>query len=324
MNKLPKAFVTGSNGFVGQALVARLISEGYQVKALTRKKEANLNLNVEIVYGDLVSKEIKLDNFLSDCDLIFHCAGEVNNIGKMRQLHVDGTRKLLASALRSISKNGRPIHLVQLSSVGAYGPAKPANYKRKITEKTLENPSGEYETTKTEADKLVVSMAGNLMSYTILRPSSVVGPQMKNQSFKALLLTIKKNLFFFIGSRENIATYVHINDVVEVLILCANNDKAKNEIFNLSNDCLFSEIVLKVSALFGHSAKRLCISEPLIRFIIGCIPRFINFPLTNARVDSLVSRTQYSNKKLKEMLGFEPKHSIPDFAIQYIIDSIEQ
>ena len=324
MIRLPKVFVTGANGFVGRALVSRLISEGYEIKALTRKKESNFNSKVEIIYGDLVSSELNLDNSLSDCDIIFHCAGEVKNEKKMRQLHVDGTRKLLECALRSNAKNERQIHWVQLSSVGAYGPAKSANNKRIVTEDTLENPSGEYELTKTEADKLVVGLASNLMTYAILRPSNIVGPQMNNQSFKGLLLTIKKKIFFYIGSRETVATYVHVNDVVQALILCAREQKAKNETFNLSNDCQLSEIVSRVSILFGLSTKKMLINEGLIRVIIRCIPRFINFPLTNGRVDALVSTTQYPNNKLKEVLGFQPKHAIPDFAVQYMKDYVEQ
>ena len=198
-NHKKKAFVTGASGFIGNALVAQLIGEGYGVKVLTRKIDHQFNSQVELVYGDLISETLNLNRVLLDCDLIFHCAGQLKGDENMRQLHVEGTAKLLVSALRSSAKTGRPVHWVQLSSVGTYGQAKPVNSKRNVTEKTLENPSGEYETTKTEADKLVISMASNLMSYTILRPSNVVGPQMNNQSFRALLLTIKKHKFTHIG-----------------------------------------------------------------------------------------------------------------------------
>ena len=53
MNTSKKALVTGANGFIGSALVRRLIEGGYSVKSLVLKgtSEAFLDgIDTEIVY----------------------------------------------------------------------------------------------------------------------------------------------------------------------------------------------------------------------------------------------------------------------------------
>ena len=44
-----KTFVTGANGFVGRALIEKLLSESYEVKALVRQQSEALPLVVEQV-----------------------------------------------------------------------------------------------------------------------------------------------------------------------------------------------------------------------------------------------------------------------------------
>jgi nucleoside-diphosphate-sugar epimerase len=106
------------------------------------------------------------------------------------------------------------------------------------------------------------------MTFSILRPSTIVGVGMSSRSFGEMLSIIKRGYFFYIGSKKSISTYVHVHDVVDALIVCAKNKKACNQIFNLSNDCNLSEIVNNVSHFSGFSPNFLCIPEKPLRFIV--------------------------------------------------------
>jgi len=312
-----KALVTGASGFVGQGLVIRLLSEGYDVRVLTRENKNIFPRKVKVFVGDLINDDLNLDSILKDCDIVFNCIGEINNKEKMWSAHVDASHKLFLAFTEQNSIPGK--HWIQLSSVGAYGPPFVANDFRVVTESTKSKPQGVYEYTKTEADKLIIRLAKKHgMSYTILRPSNIVGYSMPNHSFRALLEAIEKRKFFYIGSKDSIATYVHVNDVVEALILCAKSSKAKNQIFNLSNDCRLSEIVDWVSISCGNKPNFVCVPEKPLRFLVSIISKFIKIPLTESRIDSLVSRTSYSCNKIKGRLGFFPNYSIPEFAALYI------
>lgn len=69
------AAVTGANGFVGNAVVRELLSNGYRVYALTHENTSNIpqDANLKIIHcssDDLESVYKKIDR----CDLFFHFA----------------------------------------------------------------------------------------------------------------------------------------------------------------------------------------------------------------------------------------------------------
>ena len=102
------------------------------------------------------------------------------------------------------------------------------------------------------------------------------------------------------------------------MFLCCINDRAKNQIFNLSNDCLLIDIVKIISQANRKCENYKCFPERLIRAIVFLIPSFFNFPLSKSRIDALVSRTSYPSSKIKIFLGFSPSRSILTFTELYL------
>ena len=158
----------------------------------------------------------------------------------------------------------------------------------------------------------------SFFSYSILRPSAIVGEDMPNKSFADLLSAIKNGFFFYVGTVDSLCNYVHVDDVVDALILCAVDKRAKNQIFNLSNDCKLSDIVEKISRWKGRSPKFLCIPEKPLRFLVMLLSKIVNFPLNENRIDVLISKTTYPNKKMQDFLGYSPIRAIPDFVVEYL------
>jgi nucleoside-diphosphate-sugar epimerase len=311
-----RALVTGGTGFIGQALLKKLLNDGFSVRLVSRSSSKKPIDQVEVVVCDLTS-DADLSEIAIGCDVIFHCAGELKHKDKMYSLHVEGTRKLIDAIYKSFYIDKRPKHWVQLSSVGAYGPTIKPNLPRVVTEKSACMPVGEYEITKTLSDEMLIKAADEeVMTYTILRPSIVVGSEMPNQSFGSLLRAISKKKFFFIGSKETISNYIHVDDVVDALMVCAINKRAVNQVFNLSNDCKLYDIVKKVSFSFGLKNDFLCLPEKLLRYFVKSPLNFL--PLTKSRIDALVLRTSYPSTKIKNVLGYAPHRSIPEFAVEYV------
>jgi nucleoside-diphosphate-sugar epimerase len=310
-----KVLVTGGNGFIGSLLIEKLVFNGHSVRSLTREIKKKSSQDIEFVQADLIL-EHEFSHIVAGCDAVINCAGEIRDITKMHSLHVDATRKLLQAFKESAERGGVVKHWIQLSSVGAYGPVQKPGTSRVITEESPENPQGEYEVTKTLADHLIMSMADENLTYSILRPSNVVGTTMPNQSFPSLIKWIKKKLFFYIGSRDSISTYVHVDDVTSALLVCLENRNAINQIFNLSNDCKLINIVTRIAQAHSISANYFCFPEFALRMIAKTMAKTRRWPLTECRIDALVSKTTYPVKKI-ERLGFKPKVSIPDFAVEY-------
>ncbi len=97
-----KALVTGANGFLGSNLVQQLLSQGYEVTAMTRRREAMLpGMHVTNVHGDVRS----YDNVLKACegqDIVFHTAAVSGIWGSWKLFHgtnTVGTRNIVEACL---------------------------------------------------------------------------------------------------------------------------------------------------------------------------------------------------------------------------------
>src|SRR5207247_11153684 len=96
--------LTGATGFVGAAVLSRLIKTGYNVRALVRPNSDRRNLSgidCEIVTGDLAEPE-SLQRAAQGCEAVFHVAADyrlwVVDRAKMNRVNVQGTVDLIRAA----------------------------------------------------------------------------------------------------------------------------------------------------------------------------------------------------------------------------------
>jgi nucleoside-diphosphate-sugar epimerase len=302
-----KILVCGGRGFIGSRLVSALVKKGIEVDVLSRNLDYSEHKNntFNMVKGDLLNCDC--ETLVSGYSVIYNCAGELHDESLMYSLHVEAIARMISACKKVAKLENRRIHWVQLSSVGAYGPYfLKSSAERFITEDSATAPRGMYETTKTLADEIVCTAADEFLSYTILRPSNVFGPNMPNNSIRQLARMIRKGLFFYIGRRGAVSNYVHVDDVVDALILCGFDVRANGEIFNLSNDC-DQDIVIKSIARALHVPEpTLQLNESLVRAMSALFFYVKRFPLSKTRIDALVNRTHYPSNKLLSKLNFKP------------------
>ena len=306
--------VTGGNGFIGKKLIEELSKIGCHVRAITRKKNAIFPKNVDVFIGDLTDTNLSLKKFIAGCDILYHCAGEINYEEQMSLLHINGTHKLIHAVENEFKSNQKKIHWIQLSSCGAYGPPKnnDAEIKRIITESSETNPANEYERTKTKSDEMLMESSNNYYEYTILRPSNVIGPSMTNQSVHKLIKLVNSGYFFFIGKKDAISTYVHVDDVVKAMIIIPCSPNSRNEIFNISYDCNWEALLKKISYLLNVKMLPIRIPFQLIQFPIKLIKLIFGIFVNVPRLDPFVYRTKYSTKKIESILNFKFSKPMPD------------
>lgn len=304
--------ISGATGFIGLLLTKRCIEKGHQVRVLTRDpRKIPAGLNVQVFQGDITDAHLDLNPFFTGVDVFFHCAAEIKDPAKMREINVRGTQRLIAGATGKIKR------WVQLSSVGCYGPHRSGT----VTEESPLNPVNEYEITKTEADRLVMEAgADGAFSFTLLRPSNVFGAGMRNRSLSQLITQIARGRFFLIGKRKSLATYIHVENVVQALILCAVRPEASGEIFILSDQVAWADFIRFVTTRLGRKAPGLVLPERSLRAatrILDFIPRS---PLTTSRIDALTNRTVYSSDKIVKLLQYKHEVSIE----QGIVDIVDE
>lgn len=297
--------VTGGTGFIGNRLVERLLARGDAVRLVTRRavsfKDSPL---LDVRECDLLTAEVgDLAAILQGVDVLYHCAGQLTEMRSMKALHVETTRKLIEAA------SGRVGRWVQLSSVGVYGPLR----NGVVTEATELSPRGEYETTKCEADLLLIGAANTgRISYSILRPSNVYGAGMSNRSLYGLIGMVRRGWFFFIGAPGASANYIHVDNVVDALLMCGTLPQAAGQTYNLSDHRTIEQFVAVIAHSLGKEAPCLRVPEQVIRLMAGLLGNLPGAPLTVARVDALTGRAIYSIDKIKHELGYTHRLSMED------------
>lgn len=272
------------------------LAQGDQVRVLSRRSpdEAGLPDSVQWFRCDLTGTG-DLQAFADGVDVLYHCAGEIRDELRMEELHVGGTRRLIGAAY------GRIGRWVQLSSVGTYGQQRTGI----ITEQTDLNPCGVYEVTKTQSDILVRAASLNgAFQHVILRPSIVYGAGMPNQSLCSLVSMIERGCFFYIGKPGASANYIHVDNAVEALSLCAQAPEAAGQVYNLSDHCTVEHFVACIAQSLGCNVPRTRVPELPVRVLAKLFGWIPGVPLTQNRINALTTRAIYSNEKIERALGY--------------------
>ena len=173
-----KTLVTGSTGFLGSAILRKLLEDGREVKVLIREKSNTTNIDgidVEIAYGDLRDSD-SLQSALSGCDVLYHTAAYYSLWSQDKQIiydiNVEGTRKILKAAqLKNIEK------VVYTSTVGCVGLNKDTTPSNEDTPFDLNTLSNDYKQSKYQAEQVVLEFARNGLPVVIVNPSTPVGPR---------------------------------------------------------------------------------------------------------------------------------------------------
>ena len=192
-----------------------------------------------------------------------------------------------------------------------------------MTEESPLRPVGEYEVTKCRSDELVLEAAerGEIFC-TILRPSNVFGPGMPNQSLRGLISIVRRGLFFYAGARGAIATYIHVDDVVEALLMCGECRGGETaRVYNVSHDCLWEDLIDAIASACAVRRPTLRVPEKAVRAVVSLVSRIFRVPLTQSRIDALVCRTSYPVFRISDALGFKPRCDVPRTIEQMIKDS---
>jgi len=297
--------VTGGSGFIGRRLVSRLVERGDEVTVLTRRSpdRAGLPDAVSVHPGDLLETQTDLQGFMDGNDALYHCAGELRDRSVMEELHVAATRRLIEAA------RGRIRHWVQLSSVGTYGPF----MQGVVDENTAEQPSGLYEKTKSASDRLVSEAAqAGAFTCSILRPSIVFGRGMSNQSLCQLARMIKMGVFFFIGPPGASANYIHVDNVVDALLLCGMRGSATARVYIVSDHRTIEQFVGAIARKVNRRVPRIRIPTFCARTVARLLGGLNGFPLSPSRVDALTSRVIYSCTRIQQELGYRHRISIEE------------
>jgi dihydroflavonol-4-reductase len=168
-----KLLVTGATGFLGSTLVPVLRAAGHEIRALTRSGAPIAG--VEVVKGDVRDGDA-VQRALSGVQGLYHLAGLVSrdpaDARKMYELHVDGTRHLLAAAARAKLQR-----VVLASSSGTIGVSRVRRVATEEDDYPIETVGRwPYYLSKIYEEKIALDFARHGLPVVVLNPSLLLGP----------------------------------------------------------------------------------------------------------------------------------------------------
>lgn len=288
--------VSGATGFIGKFLIDELIEKGYKnITALVRLTSDTALLEskgVKLIYAD-ISDENSLNAISEKYDIIFHCAGFVNNNVKMLQaVNTRGTRNLCQLAYsKGTSK------FIYVSSVAVNS----GNTQIPLNEDLPYSATNTYGVSKIEAEKTAIEFSKRGLPMAIIRPCMVYGEGEPHvMPFLAKLLRLR---LLFLPSLPNARWHlVSVRNVAACLVCCMEDDRALGRIFNIAD-----REVLTVREVFETIAKGFGISSlPVLPYFLTKILMFL--PYTGKRIKFLCKDRVYSIDRLRNILNFVPPY----------------
>jgi dihydroflavonol-4-reductase len=249
VKSLSRVLVTGASGFVGAAVVRRLLAPGRNVRVMIREGSDRSNvrdLDVEVVTGDLTDHG-SLRRAARGCHGVFHFAADyrlwVREPKAMFAANVDGTRALMQAALAADVE--RIVYTSSVATLGIRNGA-PADEETPVT---FADMIGHYKQSKFMAEAEVRRMtADDGLPVVIVNPSTPIGPRdvKPTPTGRLIVEAAAGRMPAYVDTGLNV---VHVEDVAEGHVLAYENGRVGERYVLGGEDMTLSAILGEIAAL---------------------------------------------------------------------------
>lgn len=302
--KIKKVLVVGGAGYVGSALVPKLLKAGYKVRVFdlylySKSKRLGEDIfekwvdhkNLEQIKGDVRNAKA-IDKAVIGMDAVIHLACISNDPSFDLDPQLGKSINYLAffPFLNSVNKH-KIKRLIYASTASVYGVKK----EKQVTEDLPLEPLTDYALYKVFCEKALVDhLPLTKTTWVILRPSTVHGyaPRLRLDLSVNILTNhaVNKGLITVFGGKQE-RPNVHIDDIagLYVKLLQYPDKKIAGKIFNAGNENLSIMQIAKI-----------------VKSVVGK-----NIKIKTTPSDDLRSY-RVSSEKIRKELGWKPKLSIRD------------
>ena len=291
--------VTGGAGYVGSALVPKLLAAGHRVRVLDLYLYGDHVLdavsddpNLQQVKGDLRDRAL-LEKTLRGCDSVIHLACISND--PSFELNPDLGKSINYDAffgLVDVSKETGVNRFVYASSSSVYGVKKDEN----VTEDLALEPLTDYSKYKALCEDVLLKAQSPGFTTLVLRPATVCGyaPRLRLDLSVNILTNhavTKGKITVFGGSQKR--PNIHIEDMTDLYVqtLAESDERIAGKIFNAGYE--------------NHTMNEIA---SLVKEAVGGNPEVTTAPTDDNRSYHI------SSAKIRKELGFEAHHSIKEAA----------
>lgn len=166
------------------------------------------------------------------------------------------------------------------------------------------------------------------MEVAAVRPVGIYGP--RESRFLKLAKTIKNRTFTMFGNGETLYHFVHVEDLCDAFMLCADRPEAVGQTYIIADDhpITLNNVVRIVSEELGLSPTKrqlplwiLLVASGIVEF--GCKPFGIRPPLYRRRAFWFWATRAFDISKARRELGYEPKVA-PEDGLKAMVRSFSE
>ena len=265
---MSKILVTGGSGFLGTALLKHpAFNDALAVGRTPPTKSGKfvpISLDSTCDYTDI----------LSDIDIVVHLAARAHVMDEMLENPLQEYREINALATLNLAKQAASMgvkRFIFISSIKVLG--EKTERGRPFTSDDPFNPQDPYGVSKVEAEVGLQKLTEKSnMEVVIIRPPLVYGKGVKGNFEKLLKLTALP-IPLPLGSIKNRRSLVSVENLVDLICICLEHEKAKNEIFLVSDDHDLStpELLALISRTGMRECKLFKLPTRLLYVMLCCI-----------------------------------------------------
>ncbi|MCB9729924.1 MAG: NAD-dependent epimerase/dehydratase family protein [Deltaproteobacteria bacterium] len=299
--------VTGAAGFIGQALVQRLLEEGVSVQGVDVAAGEVPTLRLDVTDGSAVLELLRR----LEPRRVVHAAALVDDRGeyaRFQEVNVAGTQNMLdAAAAVGVQR------FVQVSSIAALGldPGVGAGEGTPLCPDT----GAPYFDTKAASEELVRhAMANGRLPTVIVRPGDVYGPRCKPWVERPLAM-MRKKVPVLVGGGAGLMAHCWIGNLVDGLMLALDTPEIEGGIFQIHDGVdttTYREYFTRLAQAAGLQPPRTSLPASAATalgraFELGGKLVGGPVPFTASSVRYLCRTATYSIAASRDRLGYAPR-----------------
>lgn len=303
-----KLLLTGATGFVGSALQQSILaSEKYDLTMAVRGA-IDVSSAVRVVPVADLTAATDWTDALQGVDVVIHSAARVHvmndlstdPLAEFRKVNVDGTLALARQAVAAGVKR-----FVFVSSIKVNGERTELGSPYSADDRP--NPVDPYGVSKYEAEQALLALAQETgLEVVIVRPVLVYGPGVK-ANFRNMMKWVSRGVPLPLGAIHNKRSLVALDNLVDLILTCAEHPAAVNQVFLASdgNDLSTTQILQQLGVAMNKPTRLLPVPMSWLGFAFGLLGK-------RKFSQRLCGSLQVDITKNQQLLGWKPSVSVED------------
>ncbi|URM30402.1 SDR family oxidoreductase [Pseudomonas frederiksbergensis] len=298
--KGPQVLVTGATGFVGEAVVFRLLLDKKFTPVAAVRASTRLSGLCRVVPFDLDLPIGK--SMLEGVAVVIHCAARVHvmnetaadSLAAFRKANVEGTVRLARRAAESGVKR-----FIFISSIKVNGESTVRDMPFKATDTPA--PVDPYGVSKREAEAALMQISLETgMEVVVIRPPLVYGPGVK-ANFLSMMRWLDRGVPLPLGAINNQRSLVALGNLTDLVVTCIDNPAAVGQVFLVSDgeDLSTTQLLHRMAFALGKVARLLPVPSGLLRVTASMVGK-------SGVAERLCGSLQVDIQPTRELLGWRP------------------